>query len=586
VFGPNDASRVHRLRKVVAALAAVQDLAGLIDAVLGRTADAIGAKVASLSVMDRETGLLHLVAIEGAVEATMRRWAAYPLSGGTPAGEALLEGRLVVMAGREAIEARYPDLAGQVIGDGTLLCLPLIAGDRPLGVISVSTPDRWAPDGDETESLWLFADTCAQALERVQALGQAQDHAEKLTFLAAASAELAGSLDYNATLATVARLAVPTIADWCTVEIVDDGRFRTVAVAHVDPDKVALAQQLQKRYPTDPDAPAGSANVVRTGRSELHPVISDELLSAATRDEEHLRIARELQLRSALTVPLLARDRILGAITLIFAESGRTYGSEDVAFAEDLARRAAVAIDNAQLHSQTRDAARRLQRAVLPADLTSMVDWEIATFTNPAGRTDVGGDFYDAIPIPDGRLSVVIGDVMGRGVAAAAAMAHMRAAVHAYIALDPDPVAVMTDLDLMFARFGYSKLVSMAYLLLDPTACELTLVNAGHCPPLLIDADGAVEVLRDAPSPLLGVNPVRRAVATHTLKPGTVLLTYTDGLIERRGEDIDASIARLACGARVLTAGQLAAQLPVLIESVGDPQRDDDVTAMAIARRE
>ena len=574
--------RVGRLGRVVAELAAVQDMSALATVVVAHSADAIDAHVVSLSVLEPESQMLRLVAIDGAVDGARQRWATYPLSSPTPAAEALREGHIVVVSGRDATEARYPSLVGQIVGDGSLLCLPLIAGGRSVGVVSLSTVQRWVPDEGEVEFLTLFADTCAQALERIHALADAADHAAKLAFAAAASAELASSLDYQTTLATVARLAVPTIADWCAVEVLDDGCLRTLAVAHNDPAKVALAEQLQRRYPSDPDALTGSPNVVRTGRSELYPVITEDMLVAATGDAEHLRLVRELGLRSALTVPLLARGRTLGAITLIFAESNRAYRGSDVAFAEDLARRAATAIDNAQLHSQTRDAALRLQRAVLPDDLTGIAGWEIASVYSPAGRTEVGGDFYDAIPVGDDRIVVVTGDVMGRGIAAAAAMARMRAAVHAYIALDPDPAAVMSNLDTMFAKFNYSRLVSMLYACIDAAAGEVTLVNAGHCPPLLVTPEGTVEFLRDDPAPLLGVEPYRRAGVRHAMPKGNVLLTYTDGLIERRDEDLDTGLARLAHAARHLADADLAEQLPALVEQVRDARRDDDVTAFAI----
>jgi GAF domain-containing protein len=584
-FALDHGTRVQRLGEVVSELAAVQEMGELVEAIVGHSADAIGARVASLSVLDAETEMLTLVAIAGARDGAGQRWATYPVASATPAAEALRERRMIAASGRDAIEARYPELVGEVVGDGSLLCLPLIAGNRSVGVISLSTADRWAPDPGEVEVLAVFADTCAQALERVQARAEADDRARQLTFLAAASAELASSLDYHATLATVARLAVPTIADWCAVEILDDGRLRTLAVEHIDPAKVALAEELQQRYPTDFDAPTGSPNVVRTGRSELHRVITDEMLVAATRDEEHLRLARDLHLHSALIVPLLARGRALGAITLVLAESDRTYRQDDIPFAEDLGRRAAIAIDNAQLHSQTRDAALQLQRAVLPDDLSGVAGWEIATFYSPAGRTDVGGDFYDAIPIADGRIVVVTGDVMGRGVAAAAAMARMRSAVHAYLALDPDPVVVMTNLDRMFAKFNYARLVSMVYVLIEAGAEQLSIVNAGHCAPLVVGPDGAVDFLNDAPSPLLGVATTPRTSTRHRMLAGSALLTYTDGLIERRDEDLESGFARLAAAAGCLAGGTLTERLPVLVDRVRDSRRDDDVTAFAIRQQ-
>lgn len=185
---------------------------------------------------------------------------------------------------------------------------------------------------------------------------QAED---RLRFLAEASSLLAGSLDYTTTLQSVAHLAVPGIADWCAVDVVDDdGVIERLVVAHVDPDKVDMARSLQQRYPSDPNASFGVPHVLRTGRSEIYPVIDDALLRASARDDEHLALLRAVGLRSGMIVPLLARGRVLGAISLVAAESGRTFGEDDLALAEDLARRAAAAVDNARLFSQAQAAVR------------------------------------------------------------------------------------------------------------------------------------------------------------------------------------------------------------------------------------
>lgn len=171
-------------------------------------------------------------------------------------------------------------------------------------------------------------------------------------FLAQASEAFASSLDYEATLKTVVGLAVPHVADWCLVEIVGDDPGMTVqlAVAHVDPAKVALAEQLQRRYPRDPNAPRGVPQVLRTGRSELYEDIPDTMIERSARDAEHLRVLRELALRSAMVVPIATLGRTFGAITFVASESGRHYGPSDLSTAEDLARRAAVAIENARLY--------------------------------------------------------------------------------------------------------------------------------------------------------------------------------------------------------------------------------------------
>src|SRR5918997_3703861 len=176
---------------------------------------------------------------------------------------------------------------------------------------------------------------------------------EALRFLSEASAELSSSLDYRATLAGMARLAVPHLADWCAVDVLEeDGSTRRLAVEHEDPTKVAWAYELERRYPPDPNAPQGVPQVLRSGRSEFHPEISEEMLVAGARDPEHLRLMREIGITSAMIVPLVARGRALGTITLVSTESGRRYEEADLELAEELARRAALAVDNAQLYDE------------------------------------------------------------------------------------------------------------------------------------------------------------------------------------------------------------------------------------------
>jgi signal transduction histidine kinase/CHASE3 domain sensor protein len=169
--------------------------------------------------------------------------------------------------------------------------------------------------------------------------------------LSDASRTLSSSLDYETTLESVAQLAVREMADWCAVDLVEsDGSIRQAIVAHRDPEKVKWAKELRKRYPPDYNEPSGVGEVIRTGRPEIHKEISDEVLAAAAKDAEHLAILRELQIRSAQIVPMAARGRILGALTLISGEEGRNLIDGDPALAMELANRAAIAIDNAQLY--------------------------------------------------------------------------------------------------------------------------------------------------------------------------------------------------------------------------------------------
>ncbi|MDQ6603770.1 MAG: PAS domain S-box protein [Chloroflexota bacterium] len=184
---------------------------------------------------------------------------------------------------------------------------------------------------------------------------------EAQRFLAEASALLAGSLDYETTLQRVAQLAVPHIADWCAVEIVDGDTFQPVAVAHVDPAKIAMAGELRQRYPPDPTEPGGIPEVIRSRRAVLVPEVTDAMLVAGARGEEHLRHLRELGMRSVMIVPLVARDVALGTLSFIAAESGRRYDTADLALAEEIAHRAAIAVDNARLYHEAQDSEGRFR---------------------------------------------------------------------------------------------------------------------------------------------------------------------------------------------------------------------------------
>jgi len=201
-----------------------------------------------------------------------------------------------------------------------------------------------------------------QAVDKVEAARVVWERA----FLAEASDVLAASLDYDDALTTVTRLAVQGIADWCAIdERLPNGEVRRISVAHPDPEMVRLAHRLHEEYPPAPDATRGALHVIRTGEPELVPEIPDELLVAVTRDEEHLRIIRALGLRSYICVPLVARGTVLGALSLIASESGRRFGERDLRLAEELARRAAMAIDNARLFRESEAARRSLEEQAI-----------------------------------------------------------------------------------------------------------------------------------------------------------------------------------------------------------------------------
>jgi len=216
---------------------------------------------------------------------------------------------------------------------------------KPYQYVAIRSDITARKRAEEARSQLLAQEQAARA--------EAEEAQRRLVFLSEASTMLTASLDYQNTLASVARLVVPHLADWCTIDVVkEDGSLDRLAVVHQDPEKVALAHELQERYPPDPDASRGVPQVLRTGQSELASEIPESLLDEAARDIEHRELIRELGLKSYIIVPLVARGQTLGVITLVTAESGRRYESADLELAEELARHAALAVDNARLYDK------------------------------------------------------------------------------------------------------------------------------------------------------------------------------------------------------------------------------------------
>ena len=274
------------------------------------------------------------------------------------------------------------------LAPSSYICVPLVARERPYGAISLVMSDsRRRYSERDLELAVELAQRAATAIDNARLYTAEHTARARAAFLGDASAILASSLDYETTLRSVARSVVPELADWCSVQIVDEDEggnrsLRQLAVAHVDPTKVEWARRLQDRYPSRLEDPRGVANVIRTGEPELYPHLTDELLRQTARDEEHLRILREIGLASVIIAPLASRGRTIGAITFVAAESGRRYTADDLALAVELARRAATAVDNARLFREAQAAraiAEQAQRRVAflaraSAELASSLD--------------------------------------------------------------------------------------------------------------------------------------------------------------------------------------------------------------------
>ena len=381
----------ERRRVADDALAAVRERARRLEVVaeLGRTAlassdtDAILQKAVDTVAVTLSVSHVAMVELtpdgESFTTVTGCGWnddvytAEVPSGSRSQAGFTLVSDEPVIvrdMATETRFEVPKPLRDHGIVSSATVIVSSPEAAIGVLGAYSDTPRDFTDDDVVFLSTIANIAGTAVARSKNDEALREArrvaEEAQERLAFLAAASVALTESLDFAATVEKVAYLAVPHLADWCAVEVRFEEDDPIRVVAHVDPAKVATAQQLQDRYPPDPYAPVGVPHTIRTGESQLFADIAEEDLVVGARDDVHREILTSLGLRSAMIVPLVARDRVIGAVTLVAAESGRRYDDSDLAFAEDLASRAAVAIDNARLYEDHEQIARTLQASLLP----------------------------------------------------------------------------------------------------------------------------------------------------------------------------------------------------------------------------
>ncbi len=448
-----------------------------------------------------------------------------------------------------------------------------LAGERPPPMTvryrhQTGEEDRWSriqstPVFDEDGRVRLAINVIEDITEIKRA---EQGH----RFLSEASQELARSLDYQQTLRSVARLAVPMVADWCAVDVVRGDQLERVAVEHVDPARVALAREVQERYPADPSSETGAWGVLRHGQAQLYRDIPDELLVQAAVDEEHLELLRTVGLRSAMLAPMTLRDRVLGVISFVSAESGRRFDEHDLAVAEDLALRAAAAVENARLFETASSIAHTLQASLLPPVLPDLPGMELAAAYRAAGEGyDVGGDFYDVFSTAEDEWYLVIGDVCGKGPEAAAVTALARYTIRAAAVRRRSPAAILRWLsDAMIQQSsgrGRFCTIACAHLDLGRSPARVTVACGGHPLPLLVRADRSAEEVGQ-PGTLLGlVEHPELHDRTAELYSGDTLLLYTDGLTEAGAPAHVLSPADLAIAARAAAGGSAAMTVEGLV---------------------
>ena len=419
----------------------------------------------------------------------------------------------------------------------------LFAGEpaQPLlvrNIVRATGEERWlivrsSPISDPDTGRVLYAVNVFENITEVKRVERAE------SFMAEASRVLASSMDYTQTLRRVARLAVPQIAAWCAVDLLDEqGRIERVAVHHADPEKIALAERLHRIYQSGPDEPAdvSQAQVIRSGRPLIVTDILPDALASCARDAEHLELLRAIDATAVIIVPMGGATGPIGAITLVSSSSGRRLTDADLGLLERLGRRAGTAVENARLYTERTRIAHTLQRALLPESLPEIPGVELQALYSPAGElNEVGGDFYDVFQYDADRWILLIGDVCGKGPRAAGVTALARHTLRAGAISGQSLSGMLDTLHQALRRQPPGADLCTVCLILMTRAedgLRLTVALAGHHPPLIVDRDGQARPV-GRPGTLLGVlDPIEIAESETTLQAGQTLLLYTDGVSE------------------------------------------------------
>jgi PAS domain S-box-containing protein len=424
---------------------------------------------------------------------------------------------------------------------------------------------------------------------------EAEAARQRLAVVADASARIGTTLELDRTAHELADVAVPELADIAAVDLLDavvKGRrsslgpaepavIRTLAVqAHAAPEALRATDPPGEVARYAPDRLI--TECVRTGQPVMVPQVKDEDLARIARSPEGAVLLDRAGVHSYLAVPLIARGEVLGALELKRTHHPLPFDEDDLLLARELAVRAAVQIDNARWYQNARDTALTLQRSLLPSHPPVTGGLEVASRYQPAEATsEVGGDWFDVIPLEGCKTALVVGDVMGSGITAAATMGRLRTATNTLASLDLDPAQVLEHLDRSTAGLDQA-IATCVYAVHDPHLRQCRIANAGHLPPVRIRAGHPPELLELPTGVPLGVGGVAFTTTTVDLKPGDRLVLYTDGLVETRRHSLDERLDTLLS----LLGGPdrpLEEVCDHLLRTLYEPDNSDDV-ALLIAR--
>ncbi|MFF1914805.1 SpoIIE family protein phosphatase [Streptomyces sp. NPDC058239] len=438
------------------------------------------------------------------------------------------------------------------------------------------------------------AELVVDVTDRHQSAMEAAKARQRLALIAASSLSIGTTLEVEKTAQELAEVTVPELADVVAVDVLDsaledchpaarDGPalFRALAVKAAYPTEAAEAADPPghlAEYGTDRLA----TQCVRTGRPILITQADDNDLASIARDDHASALLARAGVHSYIAVPLTARGQILGFLGLTRARNPLPFDEDDLALAGELASRTAMCIDNACSHQRMRNAAETLQRSLLPEHPPRLPGLEVASRYQPAQAAyEVGGDWYDVLPLDGDKTALIVGDVMGSGIDAAATMGRLRAATSAFADLDLDPAEVLQHLDKITSGLEH-PIATCVYAVYDPHRAECRIATAGHLPPVLVRSGKHPELLALPTGIPLAVGGVAFETTTFGLGPGDQLVLYTDGLVETRHDPIDERLETLL---RVLDAPDRSLEKTCdrLLQELRRPGDPDDV-ALLIAR--
>ncbi|MEU1179891.1 SpoIIE family protein phosphatase [Streptomyces sp. NPDC005820] len=425
--------------------------------------------------------------------------------------------------------------------------------------------------------------------ESQQAERDAERARRRFALLAEAGTRVGTTLDLQQTSEEIVRMLVPQLADSADVQLLEEvlapdepadavhGVVRRMAALFADP--AAPRAKLRPGLTSRLEQGSLYERVITEGRpTNLYRSDVRALVTDPRADE--LR-AYLMGLGSARLVPLVARGKALGAIVVTRLRSREPFDEQDCVLIDELAARAALNIDNALMYTRQRAAALTLQRSLTNSALPDVPGLDLTGRYLPASEHDVGGDWYDVIALPDDRTGLVIGDVMGHGIHAAAVMGQLRAAVRSLARHGIRPARMLRSLDAVVSDMGEDQMATCVYAVHDPATGGCLIARAGHPPPAVLSPDGAITFLDGSPGTPLGTGGRRFATEEVPLPPGSLLVLYTDGLIEARGSDLDQGLDRLARALRRPAPSLAALCDGVLEQMLPHPAQDDVAVLMA-----